>query len=122
MKNRSAEGTFRGPAGRTADRCPRCAAAMDQVEEPVWTRAELAADLARLTESPVLLWYSRCPNGCHQCFACAAWLPLGEVCKACRPCGKCGGPLVFLVGAEYGPALLECVRCDDARRDDCGDQ
>jgi hypothetical protein len=122
MESRGTERIFRGPTGRTADRCPRCATTMDQVEEPVWTRAELAADLARLTESPVLLWYSRCPDGCHQCFACTAWLSRGERRKACRPCGKCGGPLVFVVGAEYGPSLLECVRCEDSGASHVGDQ
>lgn len=110
---------------RRAQTCPLCGTAMEQcdIEHPVWTLAELAADLARIDGEDALLWYSRCPRGCTQCFGCRAWLAPGEQCKDCPACPNCGGAMVLLSEEDESedgeedndPAAVhfECMRCGE---------
>ena len=120
------------PAHRSAIHCPLCSTRMEELEGPqaIWTTAELCTDLARMTdeiadEGTALLWYSRCPKGCHQCFGCRAWLRPGERCRFCPPCEECGGPMVLMaeeveIEEEAGESNMhfECVRCLDDNDDE----
>lgn len=116
---------------RELENCPRCGAVMEQLpdREPLWTVAELAADLARMSDEiaesgTALLWYSRCPRGCHQCFGCRAWLAKDARCKVCPPCPECGGPLVLVADddgdddSESAREHFECMRCEGEEEDD----
>lgn len=103
-----------------------CNNVMDQLKEPLWPISEMAADLARMTENEdnPLLWYSRCPRGRHQCFACRTWLTATEQCKYCPPCENCRGPMTLVAldddteDDETPEEMFACMRCEESGEDE----
>src|ERR1700728_4229735 len=91
---------YKPPSHRRMEICPACGAAMEQFGEPIWSISELATDLARMSDEIAdsgtsLLWYSRCPSGCHQCFGCRQWFEADAKCSDCTPCPECGAAMLL---------------------------